>query len=75
MSDETMSTLERELHQTKGAVDVLDILREEMEQWLEEAQDESKHEALENVLGHIEVLDVEYRRRHAQVQKRIQEEK
>ena len=75
MSAEILSTLERELHETKGAVDILDILREEMEQWLEEAQDDSKHEALENVLGHIGVLDVEYRRRLEPVQKQLQAEK
>jgi len=75
MSDETVSTLERELHETKGAVDILDVLREEMEQWLEEAQDDSKHEALENVLGHIEVLDVEYRHRHEQIRQQLQAKK
>lgn len=75
MSAETVSTLERELHETKGAVDILDVLREEMEQWLEEAQDDSKHEALENVLGHIEVLDVEYRRRHEQIRQKLQAKK
>ena len=36
-------------------------LREEFAQWVEEAQDQSKHEALENVLAHIEALESEYR--------------
>ena len=71
MSANTLSTLECELHAMKGAVDILDLLREEMEQWLEEAQDDSKHEALENVLGHIEVLDVEYRHRREEIEKRL----
>ncbi len=63
MPDNSISQLQKDLHEANGAVDILDILREEMEQWLEEAQDDSKHEALENVLGHIDVMDVEYRKR------------
>jgi len=57
-----------EFHQTSGAIDILDILREEMGQWLEEAQDESKHEALENVLAHIATLESEYKIRLQKVQ-------
>ena len=64
MSNESDRNLKCQFYEAKGAVDILDILREEMEQWLEEAQDDSKHEALENVLGHIEVLDIEYRKRY-----------
>ena len=41
----------------------LTLLREEMEQWLEEAQDASKQETLENVVGHLEVMEEEYHRR------------
>lgn len=52
-----------QIQQLIGAVDILDILREEMEQWLEEAQDESKRECLENVLGHIGAIEVNYRQR------------
>jgi hypothetical protein len=50
-----------EMHEVKGSLEVLFTLREEFAQWLEEAQDESKHEALENVLAHIEALESEYR--------------
>ena len=50
-----------ELHQVKGALEVLFTLREELAQWVEEAQDASKQEALENVLAHIEALESEYR--------------
>jgi hypothetical protein len=71
MSAKHLPALESELHEVKGAVDILDLLREEFEQWLEEAQDDSKTEALENVLGHIEVLDVEYRRRQERIQKQL----
>ena len=49
--------------QLVGALDILDVLREEMEQWLDEAQDESKQECLENVLAHIGAIEVEYRHR------------
>jgi hypothetical protein len=45
-------------------------LREEFAQWVEEAEDDSKKEALENVLGHIEGLEREYRRRQEELQKR-----
>lgn len=46
-----------------GALDIIDLLREEMEQWLKEAQDDSKQECLENVVGHLGVMETEYRRR------------
>lgn len=50
-----------ELHEVKGGLEVLFTLREEFAQWVEEAQDASKQEALENVLAHIEALESEYR--------------
>jgi hypothetical protein len=31
---------------------------------VEEAQDASKHEALDNVLAHVENIEAEYRRRY-----------
>lgn len=52
-----------EFHEITGALNILTLLREEMEQWLEEAQDASKQETLENVVGHLEVMEEEYRRR------------
>jgi hypothetical protein len=52
-----------ELHELTGALDILTLLREEMEQWLEEAQDASKQETLENVVGHLAAMEEEYRRR------------
>jgi hypothetical protein len=52
-----------EMHKLAGALDVLTLLREEMEQWLEEAQDASKEEALENVVAHLEAMETEYNRR------------
>ena len=51
------------LHELIGAVDMLTLLREEMEQWLEEAQDRSKQETLENVVGHLAAMEEEYKRR------------
>ena len=67
----SISQLERELHEVMGGLDLLDALREEIEQWLEEAQDDSKKEALENVLGHIEVMETEYRTRQEGLQKKL----
>ena len=54
-----VSELERQLNELKGALDLLFELREEFAQWVEEAQDGSKREALDNVLGHIEALKSE----------------
>ncbi len=71
MASNSISQLEAELHEVKGGLDLLDTLREEMEQWLEEAQDASKKEALENVLGHIEVMQTEYRTRQEGLQKKL----
>jgi cob(I)alamin adenosyltransferase len=52
---DNFSELERQRSELKGASDLLFELREEFAQWVEEAQDASKHEALENVLVNIEV--------------------
>ena len=52
-----------QVQQLIGALDIIDLLREELEQWLEEAQDESKRECLENVVGHIGAIEVSYRQR------------
>jgi hypothetical protein len=67
---DSVSELERQLNELKGAVDLLFELREEFAQWVEEAQDGSKREALENVLGHIEAMESEYRSRQEQLQKK-----
>ena len=66
-----VSELERQLNELTGALDLLFELREEFAQWVEEAQDESKREALENVLGHIEALESEYRHRQEVLQKEV----
>lgn len=54
-----------EMQQLSGALDAIDTLREEMEQWLDEAQDASKQECLENVVGHLQAMEGEYKRRLA----------
>ena len=63
MSGASMSDQERELHEVNGCLELLFTLRSEFAQWLGEAQDSSAREALENVLGHIEALEREYRAR------------
>ncbi len=65
-----VSEFERQLNELAGALDLLFELGEEFAQWVEEAEDGSKREALENVLGHIEALESEYRNRREQVQKK-----
>jgi hypothetical protein len=52
-----MKASSSELQQLQGALDILFTLREEFAQWAEEAQDESKQEALENVLAHVENIE------------------
>jgi tRNA 2-selenouridine synthase SelU len=71
MQSDQKSGEEQDLQQLTGAVDVLDILREEFEQWLEEAQDDSKREALENVLGHVEAVEEDYVHRRNELLKRL----
>jgi hypothetical protein len=63
MSEEHTSQRRDELHELIGALDILTLLREEMEQWLEEAQEQSERETLENVVGHLMAMEEEYRRR------------
>ena len=63
MTDNQTPSKRDELQKLLGAIDILTILREEMEQWLEEAQDESKQESLENVVGHIMAMEEEYKHR------------
>ena len=67
---DSVSELERQLNELKGASDLLFELREEFAQWGEEAQDDSKREALDNVLGHIEAVEIEYRNRREELQKK-----
>ena len=71
MPGDRISQPERELHEVIGGLDLLDVLREEIEQWLAEARDDSKKEALDNVLGHIEVMETEYRTRQEGLQKKL----
>jgi|MudIll2142460700_1097286.scaffolds.fasta_scaffold467978_1 DNA-binding transcriptional regulator GbsR (MarR family) len=66
---DSLSELQRQLSELKGARDLLFELREDFAQWVEEAQDDSKREALENVLGHVEALESEYRHRQEELQK------
>ena len=68
MANEDQPDLLAQVQQLTGALDILDVLREEMEQWLEEAQDDSKRECLENVLGHISAIETTYQQRLAAAQ-------
>lgn len=71
MDSQGQAALHDELHEAIGAIDVLTLLREEMEQWLEEAQDDSKREALENVLGHIQAMEEEHKHRSAALKQKL----
>lgn len=63
MGNDEKSNVPAQMQQLVGALDILEVLGDEMEQWLEEAQDESKRECLENVLGHINAITSNYRQR------------
>ncbi|MDA8383934.1 MAG: hypothetical protein M0037_12930 [Betaproteobacteria bacterium] len=54
---------DRVLQQLTGAINALGILRQELEQWLGEAQDESSRETLENVVAHVAAMEEECLRR------------
>jgi len=68
MNDEGQEDARERLLKIEGALEVLFELREQFAQWVEEAQDDSKHEALDNVLGHIEVVESEYKHRRDELQ-------
>ena len=63
--------LRDQVHQITGALDIIVLLREEMQQWLEEAQDDSKQETLENVVGHLLAMEEEYKHRSAALQDKL----
>jgi hypothetical protein len=66
------SSAAEQVQQILGALEIIDLLREEMEQWLEEAQDESKRECLENVVGHIGAIEQSYRQRLAEAREKAE---
>jgi hypothetical protein len=64
-------TPQQELHETIGAVDVLFTLREELAQWLEEAQTEERKEELDNVYRHVAAMEDEYKRRRQDIESKL----
>jgi hypothetical protein len=54
-----------------GALDVLFTLREELAQWVEEAQTEERKEELDNVYRHIAAMEAEYQRRRELAEKKL----
>jgi len=71
MSKESRQQIAEELQQTLGALDVLFTLREEFATWVEEAQDESAKEALDNVQRHVVNMEVEFQRRRQEIEKKL----
>jgi len=63
MAGSAEKSLETQIAETMGAIEVLFDLREEFAQWAEEGQDASKREALDNVLAHVGAIEAEYHRR------------
>jgi len=71
MTNEGQVDEKLELQKVEGALDMLFELREVFAQWVEEAQDNSKLETLENVLGHVEAVEREYKRRREEICTRL----
>ncbi len=71
MASDAKSKLEQEYHEAKGAYEVLVTLREQFEQWAEEAEDDSKKEELENVLSHVEAMEDEYKARSEKLERQL----
>jgi hypothetical protein len=67
----TTLTLQQELHETVGALDVLFTLREEFAQWLEEAQTEERREELDNVYRHVSAMEDEFKRRRGDIENKL----
>ena len=62
---------QRELHEITGALDVLFTLREELAQWVEEAQNEDRKEELDNVYRHVAAMEEEFQRRREAAEKKL----
>jgi hypothetical protein len=58
-----MSNGKKSIESLRGSIEVLETLREEFSEWLEEANDEAQKEMLTNVVGHVEAMLHEYLRR------------
>jgi ABC-type branched-subunit amino acid transport system ATPase component len=63
MPADFLNAQQQQLEQSKGAVEVLAELHEEMELWREEAASEVEKETLDNVSAHLAEMLGEYRRR------------
>jgi hypothetical protein len=50
---------------------VLFTLREELAQWLEEAQTEERKEDLDNVCRHVAAMEDEYKRRRQDIESKL----
>jgi hypothetical protein len=70
MPGDTMPQPQQESLELKGSLDLLLELRHEFTLWAEEAEDDSKREAFDNVVVHIEALQSEYRHRLDELQKK-----
>ena len=75
MPSEGATTAERELHEIMGALDVLFTLREELAQWVEEAQSEDRKEELDNIYRHVAAMEAEYQRRRELAEKKLADER
>jgi hypothetical protein len=65
------SEAQRQLHEITGALDVLFTLREELAQWVEEAQNEDRKEELDNVYRHVAAMEEEFQRRREAAEKKL----
>ncbi len=64
--------LEYDLHELIGALDAINILKEELEHRLDEARDECVREALDNIINLVDAQSIEYQRRRDDLRMRLQ---
>ncbi len=64
--------LEYDLRELIGALDAINILKEELEHRLDEARDECVREALDNIINLVDAQSIEYQRRRDDLRMRLQ---
>jgi len=55
--------LDHKLHKLVGAIDAINVLKEELELRLEEARDDNVRETLDNIIVLVDAQIIEYQRR------------
>jgi len=68
MASVTNQDRNQEVLKIIGALDALGTLREDLSRWVGEAQNDLERAALDNVLGHVIAMEIEYDRRKGELE-------